>query len=44
MIAEQDRNCRSMIAEMLRDEGYSVTVTDSAADALSRTCHSISTE
>jgi DNA-binding NtrC family response regulator len=35
MIAEQDRNCRFMMAEMLSDEGYSVTVTDSAADALS---------
>ena len=35
MIAEQDRNCRSMMAELLSDEGYSVTVTDSAADALS---------
>ena len=22
MIAEQDRNCRSMMVEMLRDEGY----------------------
>jgi DNA-binding NtrC family response regulator len=34
MIAEQDRDCRSMMAELLQDEGYSVTVTDSAADAL----------
>ena len=35
MIAEQDRDCRSMMAELLSEEGYSVTVTDSAADALS---------
>ena len=35
MIAEQDGACRSMMAEMLSEEGYSVTVTDSAADALS---------
>ena len=35
MIAEQDRKCRSMMAELLSGEGYSVTVTDSAADALS---------
>ena len=35
MIAEQDRDCRSMMAELLSGEGYSVTVTDSAADALS---------
>ena len=35
MIAEQDRACRSMMAEMLSEEGYSVTVTDSAADDLS---------
>ena len=35
MIAEQDRNCRAMMAELLSEEGYSVTVTNSAADALS---------
>jgi DNA-binding NtrC family response regulator len=35
MIAEQDRDCRSMMADLLSEEGYSVTVTDSAADALS---------
>ena len=35
MIAEQDRDCRSMMAELLSEEGYSVTVTDSTADALS---------
>lgn len=35
MIAEQDRTCRAMMAELLSEEGYSVTVTDSAADALS---------
>ena len=35
MIAEQDRSCRSMMAELLSGEGYSVTVTDSAAEALS---------
>ena len=35
MIAEQDRSCRTMMAELLSEEGYSVTVTDSAADALS---------
>ena len=35
MIAEQDHDCRSMMAELLSEEGYSVTVTDSAADALS---------
>ena len=35
MIAEQDRSCRNMMAELLSEEGYSVTITDSAADALS---------
>ena len=35
MIAEQDRHCRSMMAELLVNAGYSVTVSDSAADALS---------
>ena len=35
MIAEQDRNCRTMMAELMSEEGYSVTVTASAADALS---------
>jgi DNA-binding NtrC family response regulator len=35
MIAEQDRNCRTMMAELMSEEGYSVTVTNSAADALS---------
>jgi len=35
MIAEQDQTCRAMMAEFLSKEGYSVTVTDSAADALS---------
>ena len=35
MIAEQDRDCRAMMADLLSDEGYSVTVTDSAAAALS---------
>ena len=35
MIAEQDRDCRAMMAVFLSDEGYSVTVTDSAAAALS---------
>jgi DNA-binding NtrC family response regulator len=34
MIAEQDRNCRTMMAELMSEEGYSVTVTNSAADAL----------
>ena len=34
MIAEQDRNCRTMMADLMSKEGYSVTVTDSAADAL----------
>ena len=35
MIAEQDLDCRAMMADLLSDEGYSVTVTDSAAAALS---------
>ena len=35
MIAEQDRDCRAMMAGLLKDAGYTVTVTDSAADALS---------
>ena len=35
MIAEQDRDCRAMMADLLKDAGYTVTVTDSAADALS---------
>jgi DNA-binding NtrC family response regulator len=34
MIAEQDRGCRKIMADLLRDQGYRVTVTDSAADAL----------
>ena len=35
MIAEQDPSCRTMMAELMSEEGYCVTVTDSAADALS---------
>ena len=35
MIAEQDPGCRTMMAKLMSEEGYSVTVTDSAADALS---------
>lgn len=35
LIAEQDHNCRTMMADRLTDAGYLVTVTDSAADALS---------
>ncbi len=35
MIAEQDPGCRTMMAELMSEEGYSVTVTDSAADAFS---------
>ena len=34
MIAEQDRGCRTMMADLLRNQGYRVTVTDSAADTL----------
>jgi CheY-like chemotaxis protein len=36
MIAEQDRKCRTMMAELMSEEGYSVTVTNSAADACTR--------
>ena len=35
MIAEQDQDCRAMMADLLQDAGYDVTVTDSAAEALS---------
>ena len=34
VIAEQDPDCRTMMAELMSKEWYSVTVIDSAADAL----------